>query len=820
MPSSVLEAEAAPSEPDRSDPQRSVVEPAALSGRFVAATVLPPIAVVVAVLAGALVLNGAPVLDTVRFGGYWLGFVALPGMALLASVAPRKGLLFIGAVGAATGYVLELGVWIAASAVDARLVMWLYPPLVLLATVPILIRHWRAGEFGHGPGRTMARRILIWRPWALAGAVLAVVAVPIVRFWITQELPMDGDVSWSVDMFNHLGWAADATRSVPPTNPSIAGLEMQYHWFMYGHFANVHQVTGIELPLVLGRFFLVPMLALLPLLLAAAVRQLTTRPWAGPLAGLLGTVAGELDVTADPASVSMAAFARYVGYSPSYLYSLVLFSGLLALLLAQCLATCRDRFWRWSWLPFAVLAAGSVGVKATILPTVLGGVLIAAAWQFFTRRELPVRRRVDAALWISSAIMAVCALAGQLLLYGGSKTSRLVIEPHVGLDQAALTIVFDWLIDPLRERPGHSAVALLIGVPVTLFVLLAPYAGALSLWRHRRHATWIVLLLGIFTAGLLAASTFREPAGSQHWFLVQTLPALAILGGWGLARVLAWLAAQGLLRRALLFGTVAAALVFVSAAAASPAFTTAQAGRVISRYALFAIAGIGVYLVLRRVFRSRRGVANALMIAIVVGACFADGALSNVVFVKSWLSGGPIYRDDGFRRHRPDTTPELRAALDWVKENTPTNAVIAVNNHCLSQDSYRDKKTDRLKVVCFDRRVFYYSALSERRVYVESWTYTDQAYEAAMTSHEEPFAMGTVFPKLTERNDEVFRAPTPELLARLYDDGVRYLVADTRPDFDGDKPNHPSPQLAELTEVVFSNSDAVVYRVPKPTRET
>ncbi|NUS72272.1 MAG: hypothetical protein HOQ05_02585 [Corynebacteriales bacterium] len=794
------------------------------SARFIALTVIPPVLVMFAFFAGALAIANTPPVIIAKFAAYWIGLVALPGIALVASIVPRRGILFIASVGAACGYILELGFWVLTASMDQRELLRYYPLVVLVLCAWPLIHRARAGDFSHGPSRYLSRKAMIWRPWALSAAIATVASVAMWRFWLTVPMPLKGNASWSVDMWNHLGWAADALREVPPENPSVSELPMQYHWFLYGHFASTHQITGIDLTWVLGRLFLVPMLIVVPALIAATTAQLTKRVWAPVLATLLGTVAGELDLTADPYPVAFTSWSRYVGYSPSFLFSVVLLSAMLAILVAQLTSEKRGLSWWMGWAIFAILCAGAVGSKATIVPVIVGGICIAAVYQLWSRRAQPFLKRIDPGLITAGVIGVVAAGLAQVLLYGGSDTKRILVDPHIGLEMAAIAQNVDWLTDPGNNYPGLGWAAAVVAVPLALFVMLAPYAGALSLRRVKRHREIMVLLLGVVISGYAALSMFRDPDNSQHWFFVQTFPALSILGGWGLARIIDQVATKrNALKIAIGAGVVIALGIVASAMASHPDLLIAQKGRVLLRYALFIAFAIGAYLLARKYWKNSRAVLPGVAIIALVVACLPDGAMANVQFARAWFKDGIIARDDAASRSREDTSPGLRQALRWVRDNTPQDTIIAVNNHCLvtrlvSRQIQRWNGVEYARdEVCTDTRVFYYSGLSERRVYLETWTYTDESLAMALEHMDKShFAMGTPFPERTKLNDEAFSNPTPEGLRKLYDAGVRYLVADTRPAFNRDLPNNASPRLAEFAPIVLQNKDATVYKLERP----
>src|SRR5207253_5263346 len=121
-------------------------------------------------------------------------------------------------------------------------------------------------------------------------------------------------------------------------------------------------------------------------------------------------------------------------------------------------------------------------------------------------------------------------------------------------------------------------------------------------------------------------------------------------------------------------------------------------------------------------------------------------------------AGKPLY-DDEYR----GLTGGLYQGLHWVRAHTPTNSILAVNNHSLYPDN-RDSK------------YFYYSAFAQRRVVLESWDYTAQAAASGLFSLD---ASRTPFVHRLTLSDLVFRAADENALRSLRRDyGAEYVLVD------------------------------------------
>jgi hypothetical protein len=111
---------------------------------------------------------------------------------------------------------------------------------------------------------------------------------------------------------------------------------------------------------------------------------------------------------------------------------------------------------------------------------------------------------------------------------------------------------------------------------------------------------------------------------------------------------------------------------------------------------------------------------------------------------------------------RRPLTPEVYGALSWIREETPPDSVIAVNNQWVDAG----------------RRIpleFDYSAFAERRAFLEGWQYSQRSIErgyAAVKRGANPFA-GRL-----QLNEAAFMKGNRHALQAMAGYGVRYLVVD------------------------------------------
>jgi hypothetical protein len=242
-----------------------------------------------------------------------------------------------------------------------------------------------------------------------------------------------------------------------------------------------------------------------------------------------------------------------------------------------------------------------------------------------------------------------------------------------------------------------------------------------------------------------------------------------------------------LLAGALTAGAVAALVLH------APGSEPAGAGRLAAGYGLAALAIVALAVWASRSAAGRMagmGAGTALLLTIALGALNAP--LDYGVPVASALrAGDPVHPTDDPVNDR-GLTAELYTGLRWIRDHTSSDDVIAVNNHSLNSTG-------------LESRYYYYSALTERRVFLESWLYAPESHELGY----ERVARGEVFP-FPERmalNDAAFDRAGPAALRELRTRyGVDYLVVDKLH-------GTASPRLRRLGPPAFENEAVTVYRL-------
>ena len=721
--------------------------------------------------AALCLLTGIAWVDVGLFASYQLAFVLVPGVVTYGALASRPGgLLRHVCVGAAVGLALELTAFIGTAAIGARDAFLAYPALVLLVAAPPAWRRRRGtpvGEerFSYGQLRALA---------AIAICVLALFAAGSV-----SQAPLPDrkpSVSYYPDLVWGMSFAAEAKHHWPLTTPQVSGEPLRYHTFVFVHMAAISQATGIELPAVALRLVPLPLLLLLLLQLAYAGRHLSGRPWAGPLAAALLLLVGDLDLAAPRAEPFLGVFFSGLFLSPTQLLGLVAFVPAVVVI-RDMLAQSRESAGRappaGDLTVLALLLFVGAGAKAAVLPVLLGGLVLLAAWSRLRSLRVSV---------LPLVLTALALLASYLLLYSGSRGAS-----EVGPLESALRSFPGARFRALTEEGVLGAI---LGYPiatvVTLLALMPALVGLVWVARQPGRLTltqaWLLALLATSVAAFLLLDL---PGVSQLYFLWYGFVAGAFVSARGL--IAAWEAwtRQGRPRTGGIATTVAATvalLLGLDIDVGGLPLATLYVALLVLLGAVFAAGAVGVLDVTGR---------HAAVVLLAAAALLAAGVLDGPLDRLPPLAKRAVDPDETvYQRADPvghrGVTVDLARGLEWIRDNTRPSAVLAVNNHLVSTNG--------------DSRYFYYSALAERRVYLESWDYTDRALAIGLDRVRRGL---NPYPRRLELNDAAFDGHSASLEA-LRRAGVTHLVVD-RVNARG------TPRTAALGRPAYANRAIVVY---------
>lgn len=711
-----------------------------------------------------------------RFLAYELGFVLVPGWLVYRAVRSEPGGMLQQLVfGWTLGYLVEIGAFATTAAIGTRELFFAYP---LLVGVPAGIVAGRRRRSVGTTGTLAAESTTsIW----VGAGICALLLVYAAMVGFTQ-MPLPRDVSSAThqeDTVFAISLAGEALHHWPVTLPVVAGEPLEYHLFAYLHMAAVSQGTGIELSVVVMRLYQVPLLLLFALQLIWVGGRIGGRIAAGLTTAVVMLFLGELDASIETDFLFTDLSFFWLLASHTFLVGLVFFVPAIAVvadLLAEEKTPRRTVIER--WLLVAALVIGCLGGKSYApLLVVCGGLTL------FIGGHLLLKRAIS---WPAVAALGLCgglyALATFLFL--GRNSGGAVIDPLQAFAQMPGTSELDDHLEDVWGLLDSEAISVtlgtvgLLGIPLLgLALLLAERRGAL-----RRREGWFLCL---FVASLPALYLLDHPGYSQLFILffgVVPASALAAVGFTEFWR------RHG--RASISFASIAAAMVVAWAVTTWHVSETP----IWPGLLLGGMVVVGATLVRGRLDATslrRDGVG-------VLAGCAAVLAVLNTPL--DWLptlsertsAGKPLYSQE-----LHGMTAGLYRGLRWVRDNTPTNAVLVVNNHSIRSDRS-------------DSKYFYYSALAERRVVLESWDYTPQTAARGVFSLPDVLSP---FPRRLHLSKAIYeRGDTRALRALVCDYGATHVIVDKAH-------GGIAPRLLELDalgEPIYSNWDFDAYAIRWP----
>lgn len=703
-------------------------------------------------LAAAIVLRacGYQVGVVAGYAFYVAAYVVLPGSIAVAFV--NRGPLSLAmtvALAVPTGFALEIFTFLGLAALEAKAVYQWTPLAWLALAVTIRIRsgRWpvRCELSGHHAAIGFGLAV------AFLGTAVMAVSQMFAESPLAQGLPTRAIFH---DWVYLVSRAAVIKNNWPLDDPSLSGTPLQYHYFMMVHAAAVSWTTGVEISTVMLRLLYVPLGAVLVAQAYMLGRMVARTPWGGVIAAWLVVAASEMSFASTYGEpMFLGLFVRWLFVSPTFFFGMI-FCGALLLAIARCgrLARCDARHYVWILL----LGTAGTGAKGTVLPVLLCALGLWTVWRWWHERRLPVR----------PVLFGVILATAFLIVYIPTMSS--------------------WRTGDAAWRPFH------------VFQLTQFWKQQLPTWQAAM-ATWLPVPVAAVTATLMCALVvFAGTCGVR----LLAVPYLF----WGdLERrdcaLVSWIGAffvasagMGLMMELNSYGELYLILMMrVPMAVLTAGFVIAAARRIgewrrqakmettTARRSLFAT---GVMTLLGN--PGSRGWSRAWVLGattVLASALFVQTSLwwtRNRVGLKEWIKTPADMKPDGYMQ-------ELREALLWVRGNTEPDAVLVPN-------AFTPENMKKDHWGALDRTLmgvhFYYSALSERRVWFEGPNYimdtTRARIRANMASNY--FYRGRALP--------------PNVVS----DGPSYVLID-RSLADGAK---PAPATAQK---VFENARMQVYRL-------
>ncbi|WP_229069239.1 hypothetical protein [Actinoplanes sp. DH11] len=735
--------------------------------------------------------------DLITFAVYSLLCVTLPGTLIWRAVQGRAGYLPLDAAfGTAAGFVVELPVYMLARQAGQpyAVLVWPVVTVLLFTALPKLRRFWRGNR----------ERMPVGASWTAAAGTCFILLSTAFSSFRYNSLDEPVSAVMHVDFpfqFALVGWFK---HDVPLNTPWVSGVDLVYHWYVYAHGAAASWISGVEPQVLIMRLLPVPMIAAFLLVVLALVHRITGRWWPGNVAiGLmiLAVVTVPWGWTNRP--MDSFTFLDNLWVSPTQTYA-ALFCMVAIYVLCGILqeepGPARRRPMPWAVL--VVLIGAMAGAKATFVPMLICGLLLALFLRVVRRKapgpELP-------ALLIAGGWLAFA----QFVLYGsgsqGTEVNPLQTVKYTALGRAVMgpqNPINDW--GSLLALTGVSLVAGLLG-----WALLA---GLLR--RGWRTDPIVHVMFGFAISGVGAFYILAHPGMSQTYFGRSATPYLGILAALGLSALFP--AGRRVPRRffalavaGAVAGVVTLLVIRQTVGEEGPArplasFSLDQATRPYV-VLLQVLAGIVVALVvIGLIVRLRR----TLVLAVAAIAVTSVAVTSGVVGYQAYwdaLTSGKTQRDIVAPGNYFAMPPGAIEAGRWLRANSQPRDVVATNSHC------------RREISPCDSRDFWVAAFSERQVVLEGWSYTEPAFATGGLYDRTLYRSRFWDPALLERNDEVFTDPTAERVKSFTaEHGVRWLVAVGTvqvPDPDRKGEAWASPELAQFATERYRVGDVTVYEV-------
>jgi hypothetical protein len=745
---------------------------------------LGPAAFVTSVVLATWLISGVAALDILRFLGYEVAFVALPGVALLWVLrGHRTAFVVTVALGWPLGQTLEILAFSATAAVGLRGLFLLYPVVVIAPSLVVILRRRSSAVRGDSDREPMSWQLM----WAIAAALSF--GLVYIAYMFLPEVPlpsMTTAASYNPDYVFFVGLTAQILNHWPPSNSGLSGVPLNYEWFVFFHMAAISEVTRVAIPTIAFRLDYVPTILVIGCQLLAVGRLLGRSTWTGLAAIAVVFLLGPLDLTTDVGSGNpfFELFFFHLWASWTFALGVMFFLALLYLISERLHSpTWRTRGDVGSWALIVLLMVGASGAKATVLPVLIAGIGLYAAIILVTRRKMIPASIVTLGLGI--IIFAVSFK----VVYGGGVPGT-VIEPFAPLARTAPVI----FVNGLAGHPTLRTVALPFAYLAGVAGMMLGLVGTLYLLRrrHRGELSRFAFPICLLVAGVLITNLVHQLGYSELYFQDTGYVAGAVAAGAGIR--LAWLDARDSLplsRRgiALVFGASLALLVLL-VGITSVTFAHPKALEV--RYLGLAALCVGVVAASALLARARHRSTSGLL-ALGLIPLLAAGALTYPFTLspaaRKVLTGVTLTPAQPDPQTVWGLTPGILAALQWLQGHSSIDAVFAVNNHWVNP-----QKTDA--------RDYYYSAFSERQAFVEAYDPIRFGIPIGVAS-----AAQRNFAYRQRLNDDVFYAADAAALAiltRQY--SVRFLFVDRI---------HGTfvPAVLRLGRVVYSNDQATIIAV-------
>jgi hypothetical protein len=757
--------------------------------------------------------SGVAISEVARFLAFEALWVVLPGCLLYLLLSPVPGgRLRTLAIGWPLGYAVVVAAFALTADLSIRWAFTLLPPaaVVLFGGALFLMPSRRGriaallagetdpareGDLAHeqDPARegapTRSAHTSARTPPAFGlVAVAATAAVLLLSFTFFASYPLPRNsrsVEYSEDNVFDITLAGEARHHWPVSESWIAGEPLHYYKGVFIDAAAVNQVMGVSLATLFLRLLPSMMFLIAALQLWALGGTLGRGRWVGPLASALLLMTQ--DINLDPTRTQILQINPFTQFplSPSFALGVPFFLG--GLLLVQ--ATDWKRPWGAATLGLlalvGILTAGLGAAKAFGVVDFVGGVGLYWLWQLARGQLGNIRAALAHPLTWCIAVAGIVVIAVYFLLLAGGGAATMSVDPLAFLTQSntlenATKAAKHWVGSSLYWLP------LLFGAAALAVLALAPLLGAVwAVWQERGANERTALLLATFAVGIGCYVLLGAPGGVEGVFFVYGYIALLPVAALGLIEL--WQRTPTAVRAMLIRSCAAVLAIGLLAATLSASLPFTGTTRDAWLVAAYAGTAVAAALAVRRLQPRYRAIFSARSTCLV--ACCLP-LLTTLALVKpltltgsgAWktLVGKPIAAADTGVEY--GMTAQLYHGLLWVRAHTTPCDVLAVNNH------YDNAKHE-------ESVYFYYSAFTERRVFLESWRYTAGGQTG-----------GLPYPWRYQLNERAVTHGEPQALRELARIGVKYVLVDKTHAGGASEP-------ASVSTLVYASPVLDVYRL-------
>ncbi|MFW6597143.1 hypothetical protein ACQBAU_05555 [Propionibacteriaceae bacterium Y2011] len=741
--------------------------------------VLPWLAMVVGVWL-AMSTRSYPIPAAMQLGYFALG-VALPGTLAWKSLSPRGSLPELVALGSTIGLLYELigWAWMTAVGIPRLLPAWSLLLVVVLLLVPVTRRRIFTADTEPLP--------LKWH-WSVAAVAVLTVLLHY-RSQVSQPVPTHATVYYP-DLVYYLGMVEEATNHFPMQTSQVAGTPLQYHWFVYAHMAAAGDWTGLDPRIVVFRTWMAPMLVVFVIATAALARKLTAAWWTGPLAAALLTFGtANFDLVNHSRGLNNIA-QLYLG--PTSIYATYA-SVVLVLLLVRCVFSPKAPVG--AWVLLVLVGVVNMGGKPTTFPMVLGGLAVALLVAVIARRDLV--KKLLAALLVGGVMMALALR----FLTGSSEGTPIRLFGVFRLDAGYTEMTGDeivrqtgtWIVGGLVD-PSKMAIAwaTLVFVNLLVALVLLVLGVVLTLIRREDRGNPLLWFLLVVPGSAMAPYLLLDqPAYAEVYFIGAMAPFTALVAIIFAARSAKLITSEP--RRWALAGLALLCGGIVTDAIRQYAFDGPPETRIdwllsfLQPWAAAVLVAAVAVVVWRLLGRRWQLTGGVLVLVLALSGGVMTSGVQTMLRPPAEAASTAV-----------DYTRDEQAAADWIREHTPTDAVLVTPTACR-----------RIVSNACDARGFLISGIAGRRAYMEGWGYLQENY-----AQQYRMPPGTYYPQspspwpdrvaLTE---ETMTDPTPETIDKLRAAGVTWIFTNDR------VTPEVKQRLGELAELRHQTGTSAIYEV-------